>query len=327
MEAAVGFDVNTIIGRGSVVAYVNGGPDFRSGRYFVSINSEGRHSGQVLELNRSDVLSCESAQFIPVVEHIREAAQYQLQIDFYEELLMERQNDHTDEYDENKVLGDFSKHSNILWKSFLRAIDEDDGFDDGMNDFIQSCINFLNQLDAPKIVSDTKAADYGGSFVITATESSSQPSRNGSSTIGGTPEKSESGFWLMDNIFGIFAGGQGTVDGDSAFQNSECIEIECAPKTRRSFDKSYERAFAVLRTLMRTVTIAQAASVDEPDFKMALSVSYEFLLFVKTVIKVQRKNMNPDSLKVWRRAWGEIISVFGPVKDRLTKIGEGIAGE
>jgi len=133
---------------------------------------------------------------------------------------------------------------------------------------------------------------------------------------------------VMDNIFGIFGNEKET--GDKAKNNdqeSECIEIECAPRRLQTFDKTYQRAFAVLRTLMRTVKIAQAAAVDEPDFKMGLSVCYEFLLFVKTVIKVQRKNMNPDSIEVWRRAWSEIVSVFGPVKERLIRIGEGIAGK
>ena len=328
MEAAVGFDVNTAIGRGTVVAYVNGGQDFRCGRYFVSISEEGRHHRQVLQLNRSDILSCESAKYVPIVEHIREAAQYQLQLDFYEELLMENENGEEDDFDENKMLGEFSKNFNILWKSFLRAIDEDEGFDEGMNAFIQSCINFLNQLDSPEGIVKAKSSDVSANVVITATESSSHASRSVSSIITSkAPEKADAGFWVMDNIFGIFGSEKETGGKAQKDPESECIEIECAPRRLQTFDKTYQRAFAVLRTLMRTVKIAQAAAVDEPDFKMGLSVCYEFLLFIKTVIKVQRKNMNPDSIEVWRRAWSEIVSVFGPVQERLTRIGEGIAGK
>jgi hypothetical protein len=242
---------------------------------------------------------------------------------------MENEHGEEDEFDENKMLGEFSKHFNILWKSFLRAIDEDDGFDEGMNAFIQSCINFLNQLDSPDGIVKTKGSDDAAHVLITTTESSSHASRSASSIITNkAPEKADSGFWLMDNIFGIFGGEKetgGKAQNDDP--NPECIEIECAPRRLQTFDKTYQRAFAVLRTLMRTVTIAQAAAVDEPDFKMGLSVCYEFLLFIKTVIKVQRKNMNPDSIEVWRRAWDEIISVFGPVQERLTRIGEGIAGK
>jgi hypothetical protein len=335
MEAAIGFEVATSLGRGRVVAYTHGGEDFRCGRYFVSIAEEGRHCRQVLELNRSDILSCASAQFVPIVEHIREAAQYQLQIDFYEELLSERDFTDEDNFGDSKILGDFSKHFNILWKSFLNAIDQDDEFDEGMNAFIQSCVNFLDQLDGPDFSGVSRDHSLDTNVLITTTESSSQASRIPPSVPMKDPsERTDAGTWVMDNLFGIFR--SGVSNGEQEHSNasihlSECVQVECTPRkyVDDKFDRFYKRAFAVIRTLMRTITIAQAhaASTDDPDFKMVLSIFYEFLLFIKTVIKVQRKNMNPESLIVWRRAWNEIVSVFGPVKDRLTRIAEGIAGK
>ena len=341
MEAAIGFDVTTSVGRGTVVAYTNGGTDFRFGRYFVSIAEEGRHYRQVLELKKSDILSCESAQYIPIIEHIRAAAQYQLQIDRYKELHDKRSNNA--EENNNKAWGKFSRHFNILWKSFLRAIEEDgDEFDDGMNEFIQSCVNFLNQLDAPDNGGSSSSSgtdkdnddniNLDASFVIYATDSSksqSQYSKSASSRTGVEGEKSDSGFWLMNNIFDIFK--ESSSKNDDPLENYPPVEgievqVQCTPRRRRRSDRNYARAFAALRTLTRTVTIAQAGSADEPNFKIALSICHEFLLFVKTVIKVQQKNMNHDSLEVWRSAWCEIVSVFGPVKDRLKRIGEGIAG-
>ncbi|KAG7347921.1 hypothetical protein IV203_016626 [Nitzschia inconspicua] len=328
VEAAVGFDVDTTVGRGTVVAYTNGGPDFRSGRYFVSIKDEGRHFRDVLELNRSDILVCESAQFIPIVEHIREAALYQLQLDFYREFLSEGDNEDLDDFDESKLMAKFSKHFVTIWKSFLRAIDEDDEFDEGMNAFIQSFITFLDQLDGPEKSESSHKRNLDTHVLISTTESSSMTSSKIPAPSRQAPlEKPDSGFWLMDNMFGIFRGEQ---FGDTPLNmentnNSECIEVECGPRRELGFDQTYKQAFAVIRILMRTITIAQAASVDEPDFKLGLSICYEFLLFVKTIIKVQKKNMNPESLVVWRRAWDEIVSVFGPVKERLTRIGEGIA--
>jgi hypothetical protein len=348
MEAAIGFDVTTSKGRGTVVAYTSGGTDFRFGRYYVSIAEEGRHYRQVLELKKSDILSCESAQYIPIIEHIRAAAQYQLQIDRYKELHDKRSNNA--EENNNRAWGEFSRHFNILWKSFLRAIEEDgDEFDDGMNEFIQSCVNFLNQLDAPDNGGSSSSSgtdknndnddniNLDTSFVIYATDSSksqSQYSKSASSRTGVEGEKSDSGFWLMNNIFDIFNGGkESSSKNDDPLENYSPVEgievqvqVQCSPRRRRSSDKNYARAFAALRTLTRTVAIAQAGSADEPNFKIALSICHEFLLFVKTVIKVQQKNMNHDSLEVWRSAWGEIVSVFGPVKDRLKRIGEGIAG-
>jgi hypothetical protein len=329
MEAAVGFDVDTSVGRGVVVAYTNGGPDFRCGRYFVSITDEGRHFREILELNRSDILSCEGARFIPIVEHIREAAQYQLQVDFYQELLSDGENDDMDDFDESKFLAKFSKHFVTIWKSFLRAIDEDDEFDEGMNAFIQSCVNFLDQIDGkvPKKASNSHNID--ANVLISTTESISVASSSIPVSSRQAPgEKSDSGFWLMDNMFGIFRGGENIQQHKTeSINNSECIEVECAPMQHKGSEKTYDRAFSVIRTLMRTLTIAQAASVDEPDFKLGLSVCYEFFLFIKTIIRVQKKSMKPDSLIIWRKAWEEIVSVFGPVKDRLSRIGVGIAGK
>ena len=335
MEAAVGFEANTTHGRGTVVGYVNGGPEFKSGRYFVAITEEGsRHHRHVLELNRMDVLSCESAKFIPTVEHIRAAAQYQLQIDRYNELRDAKSN-----YEEisNKMWGDFSKHFDILWKSFLRAIEEDHEFDDGMNEFIQNCVNFLNQLDSPDYEGTPFSPSGNGydidnfdaSIYIHATDCSTSQcsSKNASSAIAaGDGEKPDSGFWLMNNMFEIFQSNRDAHDAEGDRDNPinlEGIEIQCTP--RRRSDKNYARAFAMLRTLTKTVTLAKAACADEPSFKMGLSVCHEFLLFVKTVIKVQQKNMNHESLMIWRSAWDEIVAVFGPVHRRLRKIGEGIA--
>eukprot|EP00536_Pseudo-nitzschia_multiseries_P014949 jgi/Psemu1/291736/fgenesh1_pg.795_\ len=345
VEAAVGFEVETTLGSGTVTGYTNGGPDFRSGRYFVKITEEGkRHHKQVVELIRSDVLSCASPPFIPIIEHIRAAARYQLQIDRYRELQCSYQNNNGDTAAEDpasKMWGDLSSHFNILWKSFLRAIEEDDEFDDGMNEFIQSCVNFLNKLDAPDDGSngserygDGRDNPFDSSFIIHTSNSKGSNSNSSSSSTtapgaGGGNDKHDSGFWLMNNMFDIFHSGRRT----SSYNNvdidenvpQEGIEIQCTPRRQRRSEKTYSRAFAVLRTLTRTVTIAKAASADEPDFKIALSLCHEFLLFARTVLKVQKKNMDHDSLEVWRSAWGEIVSVFGPVQQRLRRIGEGIA--
>lgn len=333
MEAAVGFDANTTRGRGTVVGYSNGGPEFKSGRYFVFIKEEGRFHKQVVELNRTDVLSCESAKFIPIVEHIRAAAQYQLQIDRYEEL---RDANSNEEDISTKMWGEFSKHFDTLWKSFLKAIEEDHEFDDGMNEFVQKCINFLNQLDAPgngetpisQSNSGTDIDGFDASIVIHTTDSSnSQQSTNDSSSISPEEgEKQDTGFWLMNNMFDIFNPNRDVDDVVVDNEAAEGIEVQCTPRNRKKSEKNYARAFAMLRTLTRTVTNAKAASADEPSFKIAMAVCHELLLFIKTVIKVQQKNMNHESLQIWRKAWSEIVSVFGPVQRRLSRIGEGIAG-
>jgi hypothetical protein len=178
-------------------------------------------------------------------------------------------------------------------------------------------INFLDRIDSPSGMLDS-TGNEDTNIIITATDSTHSSKHN--------EDKLESGLnRFMNDVFGIFGGlGKSEADGTA----NESIEVECTPDRNLendSFKKSYDRAFAVIRTLMRTVSIARAACVDEPNFKLPLSLCYELLLFVKTVVKVQQKNISPHSLKVWRRAWEEIVSTFGPVKDRLEKIGQGIA--
>jgi len=320
----VGFEANTTYGRGTIIGYVNGGPEFKSGQYYVSITEEGRHYRQIMQLNRTEVLSCESAKYIPILEHIRAAAQYQLQIDRYKELHDPKA---SPEEISIKMWGDFYKHGDILWKSFLKAIEEDNEFDDGMNEFVQRCVSFLDQLDAPSN-GETPVAqkndNYDDSVVIHDADSgSSHLIKNDSSRS----SKADTGFWLTNTMFDIFQAKPNSDDADIDRENeaAEGIEIQATPRHRS--DNSYARAFAIVRTLTRTVNLAKTACDDEPNFKIALSLCHEFLLFIKTVIQVQKKNMNPESLKTWRSSWAEIVSVFGPVHQRLKKIGAGIAGK
>jgi hypothetical protein len=220
----------------------------------------------------------------------------------------------------------------------LRAIEKDHQFDDEMNDFIQKCVSFLDQLDSPDsagtpVMKRTNSTDIDGfNADIVITESAKMPLES-SSTISaittGEREKPDHSFWLMNNMFDIFNSKRELEGFDGDLDNPidvEGIEIQCTPRHQTRSDKNYARAFALLRTLTRTVTNAKAASADEPSFKIVLAVIHELLLFVKTVVKVSQKNMNHESLSVWRSAWAETVSVFGPVQKRLKRIGEGIAG-
>jgi hypothetical protein len=181
-----------------------------------------------------------------------------------------------------------------------------------MNEFVASLVRFFETLDAQPGSIDANGNDVS-KIVITATDSSQRKE-----------DTAEPSLWLMNDFFGLF-GGKGHEqqrDGD------ESIEIEVGEAdmlNNAANKKNYDRAFGVIRTLMRTVSIARAGCSDEPEFKLALSICYEFLIFVKTVVKVQQKNMSPRSLKIWKRALEEIISTFGPVKERLERIGIGIA--
>jgi len=73
VEAAVGFQVDTTFGNGKVIAYINGSRTFTDGQFVVMVQqAEGRTNRVQMDLKRSDIKSCLSSKFIPVVEQIKE---------------------------------------------------------------------------------------------------------------------------------------------------------------------------------------------------------------------------------------------------------------
>jgi hypothetical protein len=312
VDAAVGFEVDTTLGHGEVVGYTGAGPDFRRGRYLVAMTGEGKHQDQTLELNSNDIIACKSARFIPVVEHLKEAVQYQLQVDNYNDAI--RDEDEPDPFEpiKGKNWRAVSKYSDILWKSFLRATEEDDEFDEGMNEFVASMVKFFDGLDGPSQLIDSKGND-ATNIVITTTDSSQSTKH----------ESTEPGVWFMNDMFGLF-GGKAHGDAEEGLNVSIEVSVDADIHEKIS-QQNFNRIFSGIRTLMRTVSVARAGCVDEPEFKLVLSLCFEFLIFVKTIVKVQQKNLSPRSLQIWERALNEIVSTFGPVKERLEKIGQGIA--
>lgn len=311
VEAAVGFTVETTLGKGVVLSYVHAGRQFKSGRYFVLIKAPGRHKGHVLEFNRCDILSCHGAEFIPVLEFIREAAQYRIRLDNYRAALRQQMLD--DKGIDEKKWRSWSKGFQTVWAAFLKAVDEDSEFDEDVNEFFSNVIDFLEQLDKPssppkpsvRMLAEGADPNEGTEVDLNESLELTKSSIENSGSI-----------WIMDEVLGgIFgAGSQGESD----------VEVALTERAVAN-DLSYRRAFAVIRTLMRTASIARVESVDQPDLKLGMAICYEFLLFVRTVLKVQQRNVSPTSLAVWRRAWEEIVGTFGPVKGRLEKIARGIA--
>merc|ERR1712238_350764 len=126
--------------------------------------------------------------------------------------------------------------------------------------------NFLNQLDAPDnsetsageaaaAMDDTNPIDddtitLGASFAIYETDGSKSQSQSNNNSA--TGEKSDSGFSLIKNIFGFHSDKESSAtpkEKHLAKGNVQGIEVQCSPRRRRrSSDKNYARAFAVLRT-------------------------------------------------------------------------------
>jgi hypothetical protein len=327
VEAAIGFRVQTKFGWGRVLAYVDGGRTFESGRFFVAITEEGRHNGHVIELNRKDVRSCHGAQFIPVIEHVREAANYQIQLDNYEAALREHRLVMQESEPDHRFWEAWPACLDIMWTSFLKAVDEDKGFDEGVNDFMTSIIAFLDRLDSPSTPDEESEA---GQTVLHRCVSNDfeieciADKQNGTAEEKGQ-ENQDPGFWFMNDILGGLFQTQNKED-NAATDDDSASSVGPGTTSGELRNLSfYQKTYAVLRTLMKTVSIARAASVDHSHFRLALAIGYDFLLFVKTVFKVQQKNVSDQSLEVWKRAIEEIVSTFGPMKERLEKIGQGVA--
>ena len=317
VEAAIGFPVDTTLGKGVVCSYVAAGNEFRNGRYFVQIDESGRHKGQVLEFNRSDILACHGPEFVPIIELIREAAEYQIQVDTYENAMRHQVVGSQQTLDETKWLC-FSKGFEIIWSSLLKAVEDDKGFDAGVNQFFSSVIRFLDQLGKPGSQPASIDAPSNGSAVSLEAfvdEADDGTRADGSISI----EKSDPFAWVVNDLFGGIFGHKAPPDVE------EAVERDAAVSKVLWNQQQYDNAYAVIRALMRTVTIARAECKDMPELKLGLAIAYELLLFVRTVIKIQQTNVSAATLTVWERAIDEIFTTFGPVKVRLEKIARGIA--
>lgn len=308
VEAAIGFPVDTTMGKGIVLSYVGAGREFRQGRYFILIKEAGRYKDHVLEVNRCDILACHGPEFVPVIELIREAAHYQIQVDTYK-LAMRNQMYSDKSFDERKWTT-FSEGFEILWSAFLKAVEEDEGFDHGVNEFFSTIISFLETLDDPK------PGNNGNQINTEQIEEIVDEPKDRLESVTSTEDNHDPYAWFVDDLFG-------GVFGKKKSEDSEEPESAATAKTQWN-QAQYDKAYAVIRALMRTVTIARADCKEHLNLKLAMSIAYEFLLFVRTVINIQQKNVSAASLAVWERAIEEVVSTFGPVKARLEKIGKGI---
>ena len=327
VEASVGFQVDTKLGEGQVLAYVDGGTNFENGRYFVRISKEGRYKDHVVELYRNEVLSCHGAQFIPVIEHIREAAQFQIQLDNYEASISGRElveSDHPGRLaaveTTHSVWQTWSDWADILWKSFLRVVKEDKEIDDGLSGFFQSVITFLERLDGDLDPhEEKKEEDTPCLQELNTVVSSDFEVQLVGDDIEISESQTETGLWIMNDILGgIFSNKK---------DRSKSLSAKPSHPVKETADRKryYERAFAIIRVLMKTISVARVSSLNDPHLRLALAVVYDIILFVKKVFIVQQKNASVECMDIWARALEEVSTTFGPIKERFEKVGFGIA--
>jgi uncharacterized protein YihD (DUF1040 family) len=149
IEAATGFSVETTYGYGDVLGCVVVGSAFRNCRFCVAMKEYGRCKDNILWLNCEDIVSCHGAQFVPVTEHLRGAANYQIQIDQYYAMLRDHRLNDGDPPVEHEFQIKWAVWADILWSSFLKAVAKDTEFDSSLNELINSVVDFLEKLDKP----------------------------------------------------------------------------------------------------------------------------------------------------------------------------------
>jgi hypothetical protein len=291
-----------MLGPGKVMGIVNGN------KYVVQVKRNGVNTSELKTMDPSEILACPSAKFIPVVEQIREAAKYRIQLDIYHE---EKLNFMLE--DEMMVMDKtwrvFSEGFEMFLTSFIAAAEEDSSFDGEISNFLSSFIHFLEDFD---LGGNLKGRKYNHS-ASTELNISCAPillERSPSETVHRTS------VWLFNDLF--------LTKNINDFQSKKSSALATHSSDDRPFQESYKKVYTVLRLMMRTINIAKAKCTDKPNLKLGLTIVHEFLLFIYNAIKVQQVNMSKKSIEDWINTLKLLEEVFGPTNARLRKIGSGI---
>lgn len=345
----VGYKVSTTSGKGQVVAYTNCDRDFLRGIFAVKLKPKDRYASQTLKLSADEILSCKSAQFMPIVEIIKSSAQFQVQIELYE--LAVRQRHHLENTDVH-LLGDgqdafwnvFENGVEMAMSCVMKAVSEDQEFDEGINEFLGGVITFLEELDfgtdkhkqlsSPRKGREIDLDDDANSAIFA---SSTEPITPIEQDVSSEVESEIVGSDVASPFFWDMFGGlfqkkgedeASIVRTDSMISSSStaisAVESESIAIGKRT-SKMYRKIYAFLRTTMRSVAIARTYVSDQPNLQIALSLVYEFLLFIRTIIKVQQANSSIDSIQAWKTTYKNFSSIFGPMKERMGQLGSKIA--
>lgn len=323
VEAANGYRVVTPLGKGTVVAYVDAGKDFLRGRFFVEVPPSGTaiptktgDAVQVVGFDRSDILSCSAPKFLPIIEHIREAAKFQLQLEDYNATMFSMQHpDQTGAEPNEELSSMFASGLEAAISCLFRAVDEDPNFDKEMNTIVANMIRFFEQSETsgnnptnkPEV---TVYCDSSPSFSINPVTSTENPSD----------------FWLLDDFVSYLFNNKkepealATTTDDSTVQNisipTEKVEIVW-PEALGEGDPN--RAFGVIRTLIRAATIARVETESE-NVRMLLNSCIELLLFARTILKVRKQNASQTTLENRAKIFQLATTTFDPIKDRILRL-------
>lgn len=260
VEAAVGFKVNTSFGLGKIVAYVNAGNKFLDGQYVVKLKNDDvfhKVDQEFKYMQRNEINDCTSAKFIPVLEQLKEAAKYKMQVDTYEtakfQMMLEDKNLLLD-----KTWRMFSEGFELFLTSFIKAAEENEDFDVEINNFLSKIINFLEDFELDGAKHRLKQTLMTPPQFQTNTQNNAFDIDTKDDVIGAPA------LWFIHELFD---------------ENKNKEELHgCHNKLQRidtvkSLDSgwsgdSYKKIYAVLKMLMRTISIAKAGCINRPNLKV-----------------------------------------------------------
>ena len=309
VQAAVGFDVETTYGSGKVVGYVKGGKQNVTGKYVVRMQHDTRFTGQlfspnkVVEFSRFQILSCPGAIFVPVTEHVRAAALYQLELLHYKARVREQALNKGGSR-EKGTWRNFSEYVDLFAVSFSKAIAEDPDFDREFNKFITHIISILEGEEQRALdpeVSQTKDDKDGA--VDTATDP--------------LIPSDDALTWTLQDIFKCIWSVE-----------EKSVEMVLEEKQIRSqtqaFEEAHDTAMILIRVMMRTTILARASVTNRPKLHIALSMIHEGLLLIRQLFVIHKKHTSTNLVRAWFRTINEISTTFGPWRQRTAALWEKI---
>jgi hypothetical protein len=216
-----------------------------------------------------------SAKFIPVVEQLKEAAKYQMQVDNYEteklQLLLQG-----DTLLIGKSWRVFSQSFELFLSSFVKAAEEDENFDSEISNFLSQIISFLEDFELDGARKSQQISLEGDQGLDTATDeidvsTTETPVEEITREVDETDTSMRTeasdipGMWFLRDLFGD------TKKNDGSNPENRMINNRENSVTRAFGEDSYKKVYAVLTILMRTVSIARAGCSDKPNLKVRTS--------------------------------------------------------
>ena len=187
-----------------------------------------------------------------------------------------------------------------------KAIAEDPDFDQEVDKLVYHIINLLEEkkdtIEEQAPVSPKPAIKSRGFC-------SSSPCRNSGRNDAGNPNS----HWNINEMFGCFFV-------DPLKDTKGSLTDPDVSARSQTFEETHDSAEILIRLLLRTITVARTSVPDRPKLHIALSTIHESLLFVRQILRVQRKNTSRKLIEAWSRALKEISNTFGPLKQRTAAL-------